>query len=196
MSQNAANVSNAKPTSRGTAFVAPHDTTVPTDATTPLADTFNSLGYLSDDGLTNSIERSFDEIVAFGGDTVMTPQTSYSETFGFTMIEITKAVLEQAFGPENVTVQNGEIVVRHNSAELPQQIYVFEIVLTRNRMLRIVVPLAQVTEIDDIEYVDGEPIGHGLTVSALPDENGDTAIAYFANIVIDGNGDDGDGSEE
>lgn len=120
-------------------------------------------------------------------------RTSRSETFTFTFIETTPAVLEEVYGPENVTVEaNGDIAVLHNARELPRRMYVFEILLSGNRVKRIVVPNALVTEVGDVTYVDGEAIGYEVTLSAFPDDEGNTAYEYIGDIVLDG-GSDNDG---
>ena len=72
----ATNVTVGKPKASGGVYSAPTGTALPTDATTALNAAFTSLGYCSDDGLTNSIELENAEIKAWGGDTVLTVRTS------------------------------------------------------------------------------------------------------------------------
>ena len=62
-----ATVTAAKPRVAGVVYRAPKGTTLPTDATTALADTFKSLGYLSEDGFTNNYEISSEDIREMGG---------------------------------------------------------------------------------------------------------------------------------
>ena len=64
--------------------------------------------------------------------------------------------------------------------------YVFEILLTGDRVKRIVVPNAKITEVGDVSYVDGEPIGYEVTLSAFPDADGNTATEYIAALDDEG----------
>lgn len=184
MAQNAKNVSVAKPKAAGAVWSAPAGTAVPKDATTALAETFKSLGYVSEDGIVNSIESDTETITAFGGDTVLEINTSRKESFKFTPIETNQYALAETYGDDNVTVDDsGTLTVLHNNKERGQKVYVFEILMNYNRVKRIVVPMGKVTEVGDVTYASGEPIGSELTLSALPDADGNTATEYIAEVV-------------
>ena len=184
MTQNAKNVSAAKPKAGGAVWSAPLGTEAPTDAVTTLAAAFHSLGYCSDGGIVNSIETDTESVPAFGGDTVLELQTSRKETFKFTPIELNQYSLGETYGDDNVTLDDqGNLTILHNGKEHDFRVYVFEILLNQNRVKRIVVPNGKITEVGDVSYVDGEPIGSELTLTALPDESGNTAYAYIAEVV-------------
>lgn len=186
---NSSNVSVGKPSAAGGIHAGdPDEVTAPTDCRSALPSGLEGLGYVSEDGLSNAIETDTQDITAWGGDTVLTVRTSRKETFTFKFIETNEAVLKEVYGPENVTVEtNGDIAVLHNSKELPQRLYVFEILLTGNRVKRIVVPRANVQEIGEVLYADGEAIGYEVTLGAMPDDEGNTAYEYIGKIDIDPN---------
>ena len=75
------NVSVGKPAVGGAIYRAALGSTIPTDATTSLASAYKQLGYVSEDGLTNTNSPESDEVKAWGGDTVLTLQTSKTDTF-------------------------------------------------------------------------------------------------------------------
>lgn len=184
---NAANVAVGQPSVTGAINAAPIGTTLPTDASTALDAAFENLGYISEDGLTNSIATDNQNTVAWGGDVVLKQQTSRDETFTFRAIETNGVVLRQAYGDENVTVTGTSIEIIHNGDDMPYQSYVMNIVMgktaTGTRIKRIVVPMSKITEIGDIVYNNTDPIGYDFTLSALPDENGNTAYEYIEEVA-------------
>ena len=160
---------------------------IPTDAVTALDETLTDLGYLSEDGVTNTIETDSSDITAFGGDRVLSVITSRSESFQFGMLDTTEDTLKLVYGADNVTVTgDGEsktISVKHNGNAMNQRIVlVFEFALTGNRVKRIVVPNGTLGELDDVAYQDGEAIVYTPTINALPDADGHTAYEYIAYV--------------
>ena len=183
MAPNTQNVSVGKPMAAGGAFTGPIGTAVPKDATTALAEALENLGFVSDEGLTNAIEMDTEEIKDWAGDTVLVVKTSRTETFALTFIETNEGVMKAVYGPDNVTVTGTSMAVIHNGKDLPAQVWVFEIAMTGNRVKRIVVPSGTVTEIGEVAYVAGEPIGYGVTLTCAPDEAGNTVYEYIASTV-------------
>lgn len=186
----AALVSAAKPSITGGVInAAPLGTTLPEDVATALAAEFVKLGYISADGLTNSIEVDTEDVKAFGGDVVLTSQTSRKETFKVTMLQsLDKEVLAEVYGAGNVTVatgENGVMKVRHNGKARDHRVWVFEMLLTGGKVKRIVVPDGQISEIGEVVYSDGDPIGYEATITAFPfkDWQGDTAREFIGSLA-------------
>lgn len=184
MANSASNVSVGKPVAAGGIYSGDTTLTAPTSATATLPTGLNGLGYCSDDGLTNEIELNTEDIVAWGGDTVLSVRTSRAETFVFTMIEsMNLNVLKEVYGVDNVSEVEGEITIIHNGDELPNRLFVFEILMTGNRVKRIVVPNGKVKEVGSVEYTDGDAIGYETTLACLPDDEGNTVYEYIAKIA-------------
>lgn len=185
MANNADNVSFGKPKVSGGFWYAPAGTTVPTDATTALDEAFKSVGYISEDGLTNGTETDTESVVAWGGDTVATTQTTFNDTFTLNLLETNVDALKLYFGADNVTDSgDGKITIKKNSKELPNFVAVAEIALTGGRVKRIVIPNARISDRSgDIVYTDGEAIQYPVTIVALPNTAGDTHVEYIAKAV-------------
>lgn len=174
------NVSTGKPSVSGGIWIADAGTTPPTDATTTLTG-FTALGYVSEDGLTNSNSPESDTGKAWGGDIVITYQTEKPDTFQFTLIGAKDVdVLEAVYGADNVsgTLSTG-ITVTANAKEAEERVWVFEVVMRDNTYKRIVVPVGKVTEVGDISYTDDAIVGYELTVQAFPDTSSNTHYEYI-----------------
>ena len=83
----ATNVTTGKRRVDGGIYFAPAGTTPPTNATTSLAAAFKNLGYISEDGVTNSLSKETADIKEWGGDTVDTVLNGQTDTFSFKFIE-------------------------------------------------------------------------------------------------------------
>lgn len=163
-------VSAAKPKASGVVYVAPTNTTAPTDATTALAAGFVSLGYVSEDGISNGVERSVEAIREMGGNEVLTIQTEFGDTFSFTLISSKDVNVRKAvYGDSHVsgTLAAG-MTTEVSSDELPYKSWVIELVLSDGDVQRIYIPSAKVTELDEITYKKDSAIGYGITLNAQP----------------------------
>ncbi|HIW77048.1 MULTISPECIES: hypothetical protein [Gordonibacter] len=183
MTQNAANVFTAKPKVGGAVWSGALTIAPPTDAVTALPDGINSLGYMHEDGITESVETDNESIAAMGGDKVHVVRTTHDVTFKFHPIETNRYVLAEQYGDENVTVGNdGNIAVKYNANEAPARLYVLELLLDATHVMRVVIPNGKVTEVGEVKYGSSDPIGAELTITALPDKDGNKAYKYFSEI--------------
>lgn len=176
-----ANVTTAKPKIGGAVYSAPLGTALPTDATTKLDDAFKALGYISEDGMTNSNSPESENIKAWGGVVVSSVQKKKTDTFKYMLIEaLNVEVLKEVYGSDNVSGDlSSGITIKANSKELPHHCLVIETVLKGGVLKRIVIPSGKVTAIDEITYNDGSVLGYGTTVTAFPNAADDTHYEYI-----------------
>lgn len=178
---NASNVSAGKPKITGAIYAAPIGTILPESPVEELDEAFRGLGYCSDSGMTNGTNLETTDIKSWGGETVLVIQTSKDDTFHFVLLEVKNVdVLKFVYGITNVLgdLQNG-IKITVNNKDVDQVSLVIDMILSGNTLKRIVIPTMSLSEIEDIEYNDSNPIGYGTTVKCIPDAAGNTHYEYM-----------------
>ncbi|MBW3663573.1 MAG: phage tail protein [Actinobacteria bacterium] len=173
----------------GAVYVAPEGTARPTDATAALIAAFVDVGYISEDGVTESQDEDVEDITAWqNGAKVRKVKTSHDLMYSFTMIETSAVTLREYYGnfaaADSVAVGNPvDDTVEIDGVELPHRVWVLS-VLDGEHVLRVVIPDGQVTERGDITYVNGEAVGREVTISCFPDANGNKAYIYMAEVAV------------
>ncbi len=185
MSENiVTNVSVGTPKIKGSVFIAPYGSTLPTTASAELDKAFENLGYISDAGVVNSNSVSTSTVKAWGKDTVLITEDEKTDTFQLTFLEALNAnVLKLVYGEDNVTgtdVKSG-LTIKANSTEQEDHCYVIDMVLRGNTLKRITIPCARLTELGDVSYTDGDAIGYEVTLTCQPDTEGNTHYEYLVS---------------
>lgn len=174
-------VTAGKPSFDGAINVAPTGTPLPTSATATLDSAFQDMGFVADTGVVNSNTATTTAIKTWGGSTVLDVQTDKPDTFKTKFIEaLNKNVLITVFGEDNVDgdLETG-LTIKANSKELTPQSFVIDMMLSNGGVKRIVIPVGKVTSIADINYTDNDAVGYEITLSAYPDESGNTHYEYI-----------------
>lgn len=183
---NTAYVSTGKPKVSGAVFRAPLGSTLPTSASATLDNAFKELGYVSDDGVTNSNAPESSNIKAWGGQVVLVVQTEKKDEWKLKLIEsLNPEVLKTVYGDSHVTVDstNHTITVNANAEQLADHCYVIDTVMKGNAMKRIVIPVGSLSNLADIVYKDDEAVGYEITISALPDSSGNNHYEYIVQAA-------------
>ncbi len=161
----------------------PLGTALPTDTATALDAALVASGYVGEDGLSMTENRTTNKIRAWGGDAVRTVQTEHDVTFSWTYLETNTEVLKDLHGDANVTETAPTITlgtlrdVLIKGEALPVKARVFDM-KDGDALCRVVVPNGQITEVGDVQFVHTDATGRQVTMEAFPDNNGVKAFIY------------------
>lgn len=157
----------------GELYKAPLGTTAPTGPTAVLDAAFVGLGYVSEDGVTESHDDSADNIVAWQGATVVRSAVTESvSTFALTLIQTNASVLQAFHRGSTVTEPTADtfrLDVKPITAD--PSAWVLD-VIDADRHIRIFLGNAEITERGEVMYANGQPIGYPITITAYPDASG------------------------
>lgn len=170
----------------GAVSMASTGTAAPIDADTAWA-TGTDLGYVSEDGVTETRDRSSQQIRAWqNGDTVREVVTEATLTYAFTLLETKAETVELYYG--NAVEADGSLAIvptktggRHS--------FVIDVV-DGDEFIRTYIPSGEITEVGDQVYANGEPVGYEVTITAYPtseitDASGANASAkkWYSSLV-------------
>ena len=165
----------------GGIYVAPAGTTLPTTALETLNSAFKAVGYISEDGVTNTIGKTSEDIKEWGGDVVDTVESEQTDDWQYKAIEaLNVELLKTIYGSSNVTESQGAITINVKNASLSAMSYVIDIAQKGGRMKRVVIPRGKITSIGDIVYKANEAVGYDLTIRAGLDSSGNTHYEYIS----------------
>lgn len=157
--------SNVRVAVSGEVSVGPTSSTAPTDASAALTG-FTGLGYVSEDGLTETPERSTQDIKAWqNGAVVRTVVTDAKMSYHFTLIETNVATVEFAYGTTVTQSATEGTYDIDPAATGGRQSFVFDVIDGAN-LKRIYVAEGELMERGDTVYAGGEPIGYDCTIVA------------------------------
>lgn len=168
----------------GYAYWAPSGTALPTDSSTPLAAAFNLLGYLSEDGLTNTTDTDTTEIKDANGTTVMKVITSYAESYRFALLEVLRVeAAKMRYNSDAVTGTDKSMTIKHQMPSDEDFVLVFEIAMSGDVKDRLVIGNGTRAEFGDRQVHAGDAQVYDVTASANDMGNGVTAIEYIGRAT-------------
>jgi hypothetical protein len=154
----------------GSIYRAPLATAAPTSQSTALNVAFVDLGYIGEDGVTQTIPASGDSnsIKAWQNGATVRIVRSASEdpaTFSFVALETNKTVVESWAGATvTQTATEGSFVINTTGTRTHYS-WVIDVV-DGAELERIYIPDGVVFEVGDRVYANQEPIGYEMTISA------------------------------
>lgn len=159
----------------------------PTDATTELKKGLNHEpgGFISEDGLTQTIDRNTEKIKDWNGDTVRVVQTEHGVTVKATFLESANAaVLRAAYGDQNVKIDGakGTASITLNGDELEHRSLNFQMKDGKDRGIRVFIPDAQPISVGDVTFVRNDVIKYELEFECLADAEGRKMLQFFTGL--------------
>lgn len=180
------NSSNVRVAVTGAVSVGDDTATAPTDAIAPLGSGFSDLGFIGEDGVTETRERSTENIKAWqNGSIVRVVITEASIAVTFVLIETKKETVEAYYGG---TVEADGSIVIIPSKTGGRNKYVVDVV-DGDRYIRGYIASGEVTEVGDLVYANGQAVGYEVTVtgypdSSIPDANGEAGsmVKFYSSL--------------
>lgn len=136
-------------------------------------------GFIGEDGLTKTVDRSTEKIKDWNGDTVIVLETDHSVTVKLVFLEAANAnVLKAVYGADNVNISGNKISVADAAGELPHFSLVGELNGGEGKKGRVFIPDGQVTSVSDVTFVKGDVIKYEVEIECFAVDN-KKFIAYF-----------------
>lgn len=129
-------------------------------------------GYISEEGVSKTVDRSTDKIKDWNGDTIRIVQSDHSVTLQLTFMEAANAeVLKMVYGENNVKEEKGTISLVENADELPRRSIAFTIKGGNDSKILVFAPDVQVTSVGDVSYVRSDIIKYQVTLECFGMDN-------------------------
>lgn len=176
--------SNVRVAVTGAVYAGPTTTTEPTDAEA-IVTGFDNLGYVGEDGVTETRDRSSNQIRGWQhGATVREVVTEGTFTLNFVLLETKLENIELYYGG-TVDPADGSIIV-NATATGGRKSFIVDVIDDAD-FIRTYVKEGEVTEVGDQVYANGEPIGYEVTVTGYDTDyagkNG-SAKKFYSSLVV------------
>ena len=160
----------------GKVYVGPTTATAPTSSTSVLTG-FTDLGYVSEDGVEFSNDKSTSQIRAWqNADLVREVVTEGTTTYAFTLLETTQDAIELYFGG---TMVDGKIEVVP-TATGGKKSFVIDVV-DGAKAIRHYIPTGEIRSVEAQQIVNGDAIAYGVTVTAYV-KDGRAADVFYSEF--------------
>lgn len=173
----------------GSIALAPENTVDPGDATSALIAPWISVGYISEDGVTEANTLESDDIKAWqNAETVRKVITSQETTYGFTMIETNAEALGLFYGKTVAPSDVSHVI----GGDIGGKYAVCLTIVDGTEVIRRWVPSAEVTERGEVTFGSTDALGYEVTMTAYPVSdvdgagNSGVAVAYYSTALPTG----------
>jgi hypothetical protein len=169
---------NVRVATTGAVYVAPVGTAAPTDSEGALNGSFVDLGYVSADGISETIDKSTNQIRSWqDGSLVREVVADGTYTVEMTFIETNEAVLELYYG---VTQTGGKFSIDPRKTG-GRQSFVID-VIDGASVERTYIPSGEITSVGERTLASGEAIGYQVTITAYADATSTVVEKFFSDL--------------
>jgi len=162
----------------GAVYVAPVGTAGPTYSDDTLNVGFDDLGYVSADGITETIDKSTTQIRSWqDGSLVREIVSEGTYSVEMTFIETNQSVVELYYG----ATLSGGVIDGDPRATGGRQSFVID-VIDGNSIERTYIPVGEITSVGERTLASGEAIGYTVTITAYADLDSTTFKKFFSDF--------------
>lgn len=162
----------------GAVYVGPTATAAPTNSGTALAAGFVDLGYVSSDGITETIDRATSQIRAWQNGALVREVTSEGTySVSLTFLETNQEVLELYFGSD-IT---GGVLNGDPTSSGGRKSFVIDVV-DGATVERTYIPSGEITAVGERTLASGDAIGYNVTITAYADATNTTFKKFFSSL--------------
>lgn len=165
----------------GGVYVAPTGTALPVNTTTALNAAFDELGYVTEDGIQQTIDQSITTLRAWqNAAPVRHLETEHSLMYELSLLETNATVLEEFYGNYTANTGGGTEAVQIKAGLMPFRSWVFHIV-DGSTLGRLVLPKARIVDRGDVQFANAEGTVYPITIECFPD--GSSVKAYQYGLI-------------
>lgn len=188
VAHNSNNIGAYSPQATGGVLAGPVTAKLPKSLKDSIGPEFESLGYVTEDGVTEAVARDSEKKKAWGGAIVKILTTDHEANWSFALMETANvAGLKAVYGEDNITDNgDGESTLKINTDELPERAFIFDMLDKGSKVSkRIVIPKGRITEIGDVVYTHQDTTAFEVTIEAMEDKDGNKAYIYTSSQASD-----------
>ena len=176
-------------TTTGAVSIGTSSAAAPTDARTALGTGWTSGGYVSEDGVSLTVNRSVTPIRDWSKNAVRNLLTEYSGSLSLSFLQVDEFALQRMFGSTNITKtanssSHGEQLKAGIGAELPPIEKWCLSMKDGDARVRIYIPRGQMTEVSQIDFKPDAGHTVGGTLSTYDDGTGHSIYVMYDDGVM------------
>lgn len=159
--------SNVRVAVTGALSIGDDTAAAPTNGSAPLGTGWADLGYVGEDGVTETRDRSTETIRGWqNGDILREVVTEASVSFQAVLVETKRETVELYYGTTVDPTDGSLVMVPANTGGRRK----FNLdIIDGDEFIRAYIPSGEVVEVGDQVYANGEPVGYEVTIRAYPD---------------------------